>query len=206
MTYLTVVDYFSRYPEVIQLKTTTSQSIITALKSMFSRHGVPEILISDNGPQYSSQEFANFATAYSFTHVTSSPHYPQSNGQAKCTVKTVKRLFKDTDDPHMLSYRTTPLPWCDISPAELLMGRRVRSNIPQSTESLTPQWSYLQEFKLRDRELKQRCKRDYDKRHRVRDLPALPNDTKVWVPQMVVRWLAEQSHLQIHPVIHYPDP
>ena len=53
--YLIVVDYFSRYPEVVQLKSTTSQSIITSLKSIFSRHGIPEILVSDNGPQYSSK-------------------------------------------------------------------------------------------------------------------------------------------------------
>ena len=53
--YLLVTDYFSRYPEVIKL---TSSAIITALKSMFSRHGIPEIVRSDNGPQYSSDHFA----------------------------------------------------------------------------------------------------------------------------------------------------
>ncbi len=180
-THLLLVDYFSRYPEVIRLTTTTSQAIVTALKSIFSRHGIPETVLSDNGPQYSSQEFADFASAYQFDHVTSSPHYPQSNGLGERTVKTVKGLLKNADDPYtaLLSYRATPLPWCGISPAELLMGRKIRSSLPQSSVSLTPRWSYLPEFRQRDADQKRRQKRDFDNRHRVRDLPALPNDTEV---------------------------
>ena len=60
-TYLLTTDYFSRYPEVIKLTTTTSASIIAALKSIFSRYGIPERVVSDNGLQYSSQEFSDFA-------------------------------------------------------------------------------------------------------------------------------------------------
>ena len=51
-TYLVVVDYFSRYPEVIQLRSTTSRAVIQSLKGVFGRHGIPEVLLSDNGPQY----------------------------------------------------------------------------------------------------------------------------------------------------------
>ena len=91
-TYIVVTDYFSRYPEIIQLKSTTTQSVVTALKSVFSRHGIPETVVSDNGPQFSSQEFSDFASNYQFAHVTSSPHYPASNGQAKCAVKTAKQM------------------------------------------------------------------------------------------------------------------
>ena len=59
--YLLVVDYFSRYVEVANLTSTTAQTVINHLKSIFSRHGIPKRLISDNGPQYSSCEFTNFA-------------------------------------------------------------------------------------------------------------------------------------------------
>ena len=91
--YLLTVDYFSRYPEVTQMTTTTSAAIITALKSIFARHGIPEVVRSDNGPQYSALEFAAFAESYGFQHLTSSPYFPQSNGQAERMVQTVKCLI-----------------------------------------------------------------------------------------------------------------
>ena len=65
--------------------------MITALKSAFARHGIPKTVVSDNGPQFSSEEFAAFANAYLFTHVTSSPRFPASNGQAE-RVKNVHSL------------------------------------------------------------------------------------------------------------------
>jgi len=147
--YLVVVDYFSCFPEVIQLRSTTSQSIINSLKALFARHGIPETLRTDKGSQFGSQEFTEFSSDYQFTHITSSTHFPSSNGQAERTVQTVERLKKDADDRFavLLSYRVTPLPWCSLSPAELLIGRKLRSCLPQTIESLTPKWSYLQEFR-----------------------------------------------------------
>ena len=173
--YILAVDYFSRYPEICKLSNTTSYSIIEALKTMFSRHGVPETLVSDNGPQYSSLEFA--------AHVTSSPYFPQSNGQAERTVQTVKNLLKDSTDHHMalLTYRSTPFPWCNLSPAELLMGRRIRSNIPFIKDQLVPKWEFLEEFKNNNISVKENQKRVYDRRHRTRPLPVLLDDTDVWI-------------------------
>ena len=129
-TYLLVADYFSRYMEVQTLATTTSASVICALKAIFARHGVPSVLVSDNGPQYNSTEMQEFAALYNFKHITSSPHYPQSNGLAERMVKTAKSLLAKSADPYMalLSYRATPLP-CGLSPAELLMGRRLQTDI-----------------------------------------------------------------------------
>lgn len=111
-TYLLIVDCFSRYPEVIRLTTTTSSSVIAALKSVFSRHGIPQTLISDNRPQYDSKEMKEFASTYRFKHITSSPYYPRGNGLAERMVKTVKALLKETPDMYLalLSYRATPLP------------------------------------------------------------------------------------------------
>ena len=182
-TYLLVVDYFSKYVEVQKLSTTTAANVIAALKSIFSRHGIPSILVSDNGPQYSSYEMKEFAGKYGFQHVTSSPLYPQANGQAERAVKTVKQLLGNAKDPHMalLSYRATPLPSVGLSPAELLMGRRIKTDIPQLKKMFIPSWPHLEGVREKYKEYKQKQKEDYDRHHRVHSLPSLPNGSSVWV-------------------------
>ena len=79
---------------------------------MFSKHRIPEAVVSDNGPQYSSCEFSAFAMAYNFCHTTSSPYYPQSNGQAERAVWTAKQLLTKSDDPYLalLTYCATSMP------------------------------------------------------------------------------------------------
>ncbi|CAG4950691.1 unnamed protein product [Colias eurytheme] len=88
--FILVVDYYSKYVEVASLRDITSGSVIKQLKDMFSRHGIPKRLISDNGLQFTSGEFKNFSEAWGFRHVTSSPYYPRSNGLAERNVQTVK--------------------------------------------------------------------------------------------------------------------
>ena len=174
-TYLLLVYYFFRYIEVQKLSSTTSTSVITAMKAIFARHGVPAVMVSDNGPQFASREMREFSESYGFSQVTRSPHYPQANGQAERAVKTAKTLLRAAPDPYM-ALRTTSFTWCGFSPAELLMGRRLRTDIPQATAMLMPDWSYLQEFRDSDKKMKEAQKRNYDSRHRVKDLPALPGN------------------------------
>ena len=97
---------------VVWLKSLTAQSVIAAIMSTISHHGIPEVLLTDNGPQYDSQEFAKFASQYGFSHTTTSPYFPQSKGHAERNVTTVKKCFKKSDDPYLalLSYCATPLP------------------------------------------------------------------------------------------------
>ena len=156
--------------------------MISALRSIFSRHGVPEVMVSDNGPQYSSQEMKEFTSTYGFTHITSSPHYPQSNGLAERSVQTVKRLLKKSRDPHLalLVYRATPFPWCGLSPAELLMGRKIRSGLPQLTQTFVPKWPYLQQFRKQNQKFKEQQKRNYNRRHHARPLSHIEDETFVW--------------------------
>lgn len=133
--FIVVTDYYSLYPEVIRLHTTTAEAVITSMKAIFARHGVPSEVFTDNGLQFSSESFRRFAEEWNFVHTTSSPHYPQSNGLVEKSVQTVKRLMYKANDSRadyyqsLLVYRTTPLE-CGMSPARLLMGRRLRSNLP----------------------------------------------------------------------------
>ena len=96
---------------------------IKGLKAIFTRIGILEVLMTDNGVQFSSAEFSIFAHIWGFDHVRSSPRYPQSNGKAKNAVKTIKWLFKkckDAGQPELLAL----LDWCNTatSPAQHLKG------------------------------------------------------------------------------------
>ena len=124
-SYLFTVDYYSKFIEVDKLSDQSSNPTVDVLKSQISRHGIPVVLRSDNGPQFSSSEFDNFCRDYQIQHKTSSPYFPQSNGEMERAVQTVKKMWKKCSDKQLalLDYRTTPLPSCDLSPAELLMGR-----------------------------------------------------------------------------------
>ena len=137
--YLILVDYYSRYMEMSKLSSTTSTSVIQHIKSIFAIHGIPETFISDNGPQFSSSSFTQFATDYGFYHQTSSPNHPQTNGEAERAVQTVKSILNKAEDPYLglLAYQVAPLA-NGYSPAELLMGRKPRSTVPMIPELYKP--------------------------------------------------------------------
>ncbi|CAC5398870.1 unnamed protein product [Mytilus coruscus] len=138
--YLLIVDYYSKWPEVMKLDNETSRNTIDYLKGLMSRFGYIDELVSDNGPQFSSLEFKRFATEYGFKHTTSSPHFAQSNGQAERSVQTIKKLIMKSKDPHraLLDYRNTPLD-IDLSPAQLFLNRRLKTSLPTSLPLLMPQ-------------------------------------------------------------------
>ena len=98
-------------------------------------------------------------------------------------MQTIKRLLKHAHDPFMalLTYCTTPLPWCNLSPTELLMGRHLRTLVPQTDSLLIPKWSFLREFKRLNQDFKDRQKRDFDCRHRAQELPPIPDDKDVLI-------------------------
>ena len=144
---LIVVDYYSNYIEVARLTSITSRSMIRELQIIFSRFGIPDTLVTDNGPQFSSAEFVAFAKSWGFQHITSSPVYPQSNGKAENAVKTVKQLFlkcRQAGQPEqlaLLDWRNTPTEGLKTSPAQRLFGRRCRTLLP-IRESLLKQSTY----------------------------------------------------------------
>ena len=182
-TYLLVVDYYSRFIEIALLNRTSAADVISHTKSIFARHGIPEVVISDNGPQYSSEAYSDFAKEYQFHHVTSSPLYPQGNGEAERAVRTIKNLIKKGGDPYLalLAYRATPLQ-CGYSPAELLMCRKLRTNVPITRTQLSPSVPDSSVVRKRDQQSKDRQERNFNSHHGVRELPQLFPDETVWVP------------------------
>ena len=108
--YLLTVDYYSRYTELDLLPSTTSSTVIDALSAHFARHGLPEVFVSDNSPQFASTQFATFLSSRGVEHRTSSPRHPQSNGMAERAVRTIKGMLWKTLDHHaaLLTYRFTP--------------------------------------------------------------------------------------------------
>lgn len=183
-TYLIVIDYYSRYPELALLGSSdfSSKKVIMSMKSMFARHGLPELIISDNGPQYASREFAEFAEEYGFRHVTSSPHYPRANGAAERAVQTIKNMLKKENDPYLalLAYRASPQ-FGLYSPAELLMARKLRTTVVTHPDDLEPRLPDHARFKAANEQYKSRMKANHDSNSRVKDLPGLRKGDSVWL-------------------------
>ena len=126
------------------LQETRSIDVILVLEKQSVDFGFPQRLISDNGPQYGSFEFREFAKRLNFEHVTSSPSYARSNGQSERSVQTVKNsLIKMLSDGKtlaetLIALRSTPVGSGLPSPAVLLQGRHLRSGLHCHSESLTP--------------------------------------------------------------------
>ncbi len=179
---LLITDYYSRYIEIARLNQATAEEVVNHTKSIFARHGIPEVVVSDNGPQYTSDLYAEFARNYQFQHLTSSPYHPQGNGEAERAVGTVKNLLKKCDDPYLalMVYCSTRLA-IGYSLAELLMSRTLRSNIPTTRGQRVPKVPDPETVRANDRQLKARQKKDHDSHHGVRSLsPVAPGDS-VWV-------------------------
>ena len=146
-TLLVVCDYYSNFIEVESINKVTTCGVTKALKAMFSRYGVPDVLVSDNGPQFDSAEFATFSKTWGFKRVTSSPRYPQSNGKAENAVKTVKRLFTKCRESGqseflaLLDWRNTPSEGIGTSPAQRFFGCRCKTLLPMSESLLHPRYS-----------------------------------------------------------------
>ena len=138
-SYLLLVDYTSQDPIIRRLTSMMAHHIANHCKQIFSEYGWPETLISDNGPCYASKTFKKLMTEYNVNHITSSPHYPQSNGLAEKYVQIIKNLFHKAKEEGqdlykcLMTYRNTPLSSTLLSPMQMLSNRITRSNLPLST-------------------------------------------------------------------------
>ena len=157
-------------------------------------------MVSDNGPQFRSKEFQEFAKEYGlrFKHFTSSPDYPKANGEAERAIQTVKNLWRKNNDKHLalLNYRTTPPPGTELSPAQLLMGRRLRNELPMMNSLLQPASVNQKDVSKYLKKMKEDQKKHHD-RHASGEMKELQPGTKVriqpwtdsreWKPVTVIR-------------------
>ena len=146
LNYLICGDFYSKMTLIQHLPSgqRNTAKVISLLKEMFSEQGIPEVLCSDNGPQNASVQFADFCTFWGITHETSSPHYPQSNGFAEASVKSVKHALQHTKDSSanlqltLLALLATPIDAKLPSPAELLYQCQLRITIPAKIHNTDP--------------------------------------------------------------------
>ena len=76
------MDYYSHFIKIARLNCTTEEEVILRTEKIYDRHGIAEVVVSNYGPQFSSEAYAAFARQFQFEHLTSSPHYPQNNSEA----------------------------------------------------------------------------------------------------------------------------
>ena len=178
---LVVVDYYSRYYEVDILKSTVDSKVISRLEEMFARHGLPESLTSDNGPQFISAEFAEYMVQQGIRHHKVTAKWPQANGEVeRQNSSLLKRLqiahaekknWKTELNIYLAAYRSLPHPTTGVSPAELLFGRKIRTKLPELGDVHVEQG-----VRDRDGEHKSKSKSYADSRRGARPSEVLPGD------------------------------
>ena len=136
---------------------------------------------TDGGTQFTSEYFQKFAEEYVFVNDTSSPKFPQSNGEAEKAVDIVKRILVKCKDVNLalLEYRNTPLE-SGLSPAELY-SRKLRSTLPSINNFKPVTHEKLNQCKEKDMSIRMRNIKYFDSRNGVRSLPPLKEKDKVWI-------------------------
>ncbi len=135
--FLVIVDAHSKWLDAHIMPNITTTKTIEILRRVFSTHGIPQKIVTDNGPSFVSAEFEEFLGSNGIKHNTSAPYHPSTNGLAERGVQTLKKGLKVIQGNNLeeklykflFNYRITPHTSTGISPSELLMGRRLRSRL-----------------------------------------------------------------------------
>lgn len=172
---LVVVDYYTRYKEVKTCRTITSSEIIAVLKDIFSRLGNPVSLTSDNGRQFSSEDFKSFCAERNIRLYNTVPYWPQQNGEVERQNRDIlkrlkisqveKKNWKEALREYMVMYNSTPHTVTGKTPAELFFRRQFRDKLPM-IQDMTHLSEDL-EMRDRDKELKEKGKEYADRKRRA---------------------------------------
>lgn len=134
---ITLIDYHSKWPEVAFTSLITTQNVIKFLTSVFSRFGNPQYLVSDNGCQFRSVEFADFLKKRDIQHICTSVYHPAANGAIERFHHVLKsciqsaivsgKSWNPTVTHFFQAYRATPHSATGLSPFGLLCVRKMRT-------------------------------------------------------------------------------
>ena len=195
--YLIIADYFSKYPIIKKLHELSSQAIANFTSEIFSMFGVPNTVISDNGPQFVGKAYQSLIQSYGICHITSSPVHPKSHGFIERMIRTVKSLFRkspQSTNQALLNFRTTPSGSEMPSPAELLFNRKIQSNLPIHTKNSQPD-SFIE----KKTQLQSKSKADYDQHsHELSELDINQSifyqdvAKKTWTPGIIIGYGPEE--------------
>lgn len=147
--FMVLVDSHSKWLEVVPMTTTTSAKTIEVLRSIFASYRLPEEVVSDNGPQFTSSEFKQFLRGNGIKQTLVPAYHPASNGASERSVQTVKsalmkQVLADKGSVtlqhslanFLLMYRSTPHTVTGVSPAELFLKRQLRTRFSLLKPSL----------------------------------------------------------------------
>lgn len=172
---LVIVDYFSRFIEVIVMKQITASLTVQAFHETFCRFGFPETLKTDNGPQFSGEEMKRFCKQFGIEHRRTTPYWPQANGEVERVNGMIEKHLKisqleETEwkwDLRMsiLMYNSTPHTTTGVAPSILMFGRIIRDKLPAVA---TRPNKLLEEIQNRDKILKQKSSDYTNNRRRAR--------------------------------------
>lgn len=136
-----MVDYYSRYYEYDILTSTTATKVIDSLEEIFSRHGLPATLKSDNGPQFKSDEFKSFCEENGIRHLKTTPKWAQANGEVERQNASIMKRIRIVQSEgldwqkelrkYVTVYRGIVHNTTGKSPAKLLFKRIMRGKLPE---------------------------------------------------------------------------
>ena len=135
---MVVIDAHSKWPGIFVMESTTAEATVSTLRSLFARTGLPDQIVSDNGPQFTSEAFRKFTSANGVKHAMGAPYHPSTNGQVERLVQSFKkgvkadksgRTLQHKLDRFLLAYRSAPHATTGFSPAQLLLGRNVKTRL-----------------------------------------------------------------------------
>ena len=137
--YFLAIDAHSKWPEIFEMTSTTTSKVVEVLRHLFASYGLPEQIVSDNGPQFTSSDLGEFLRLNGVRYIRCAPYHPSSNGAAERLVRTFKEAMKagvnDGLSPHhrlqnfLLTYRTTPHSSTNSTPCSLFLGRSMRTRL-----------------------------------------------------------------------------